>query len=309
MSKQPKICILYGGVGNERAVSLDSGRAVIEALRDTYDLVEHDLVSEGVPDFIDPQTMVVLPVLHGSFGENGELQRALEQRGIEYCGCDSTASALCINKMAAKAVAAEAGLFVAPNISFAADDIPSFEKCVEALGEAFVVKPVNEGSSVGLFMIESAEEYESASQEITSGLWMAESRIEGLETSVGVLHGKAQGIVAIRPEGGVYDYAHKYTAGRSTYEFPARLSEPLTEQMKAMTEGIFGMCGCRDYARVDFIVNLNEKPTFLEINSLPGLTPTSLLPKSASCNGLSFADLLGSMLTPALNRWTEKYGK
>ena len=309
MSKIPKICVLYGGIGNERAVSLESGKAVIEALQGSYDVVPHDLVTEAVPEFIDPQEMIVLPVLHGSFGENGELQKALEQRGIEYCGCDSASSALCIDKTASKRVAAEAGAFVAPSISFAAESIPSFEDCVAALGECFVVKPINEGSSVGLYMISSADEFAEASNQIKAGDWMAESRIQGLETSVGVLHGKAQGIVAIRPEGGVYDYAHKYTAGSSTYEFPAKLSETLTAQMKEMTELVFHACGCRDYARVDFIVNLTEKPTFLEINSLPGLTPTSLLPKSASCNGLSFVDLFGSMLTPAINRWTEKYGK
>ena len=309
MSKIPKICIFYGGVGNERPVSLDSGKAVIAALQDTYDVVPHDLRERNLPEFIDPQEMIVLPVLHGSFGENGEMQALLEERGIEYCGCGSKASALCMDKAKTKHVVSSVGVHVSPSITFAAESIPSFERCVEALGDSFVIKPTSEGSSVGLYMIETASDYLAAVKGINNGAWMAESRIEGLETSVGILSGKAQGIVAIRPAGGVYDYAHKYTEGASTYEYPARIAEALTHEILENTERVFSVCGCRDYARVDFIVNLDEKPTFLEINSLPGLTPTSLLPKSATCSGLSFVDLLNTMLSPAISRWTEKHGK
>lgn len=307
--KRPKICVLYGGVGNERAVSLESGKAVIEALAGAHEIVPHDLMEAKIPGFINPQEMIVFPVLHGAFGENGKMQERLEVLGVEYCGCDARSSALCIDKVRTKKVVSDTGVLVAESLPFDAQNLPSYEDCVAQLGNEFVIKPSCEGSSVGLFMIDGEDDFARACASIQEGAWMAEARVFGLETSIGILDGKAQGIVAIRPQGGVYDYAHKYTPGGSAYEFPARISDSLTEQVQEFTETVFQVCGCRDYARVDYIIDSSEKPIFLEINSLPGLTPTSLLPKSVACNGLSFLELLENMLYPAITRWTDRYGK
>ena len=306
--KNPKICVLYGGCGNERSVSLESGKAVIQALQDCMDIIPHDLREEAIPEFIQPQEMLVFPVLHGSFGENGSLQAELAERGIEFCGCDAASSAICIDKIRAKLSARSVAVPVAPDVHFSAATIPSFNDLCQDLGCPFVIKPVDEGSSVGLFVIESESHYNDARSTIKHGHWMAESKIIGLEISVGVLDGQAQGIVAIRPEGGVYDFKRKYTSGSSSYEFPARLPTDLKEMICSYSESIFKVCGCRDYARIDYIVEMEKKPVFLEINTLPGLTQTSLLPKSASCGGLDFVDLLKSMLNPAIDRWQKRYG-
>ncbi|MGB0372604.1 MAG: D-alanine--D-alanine ligase family protein [Opitutales bacterium] len=306
--KNPKICILYGGVGNERSVSLESGKAVVEALSGEFNIIDHDLTEASLPGFVKGEDMLVFPVLHGRFGEDGRLQAQLEAAGVEYCGCDAGSSALCIDKVRTKEVASRAGAHVVESLAFEASELPSYATCVDALGEKFVIKPSSEGSSVDLFMIDDEKDFVAACKNIVEGSWMAEKRVIGLETSIGILNGKAQGVVAIKPAGGVYDYAHKYTAGGSTYEFPARISDVLTSEIQATTERIFEKCGCRDYARVDYILESGKKPVFLEINSLPGLTPTSLLPKSVSCNGFSFLDLLKAMLSPAIARWSERYG-
>jgi D-alanine-D-alanine ligase len=128
--------------------------------------------------------------------------------------------------------------------------------------------------------------------------------VRGREISVGVLHGRALGLVEIRPKGGIYDYQHKYTAGMTEYLFPAPVPEELTKLVAAAAEGAFAACRCRDFARVDFMLPSTGGAVILEINTLPGLTPTSLLPKSASCCGYAFGTLVRALVGPALARFT-----
>ena len=133
---------------------------------------------------------------------------------------------------------------------------------------------------------------------------MIEKRIFGREIAVGVLEGHAMGVVEIRPKSGIYDYASKYTKGLTEYLAPAPLSAELTAKIRAAAETAFAACGCRDYARVDFIIGANEAFYLLEINTLPGMKETSLLPMSARCEGVDFTDLVRKMVTPALQRFS-----
>jgi D-alanine-D-alanine ligase len=244
--------------------------------------------------------------VHGTFGEDGGMQRLLDAAGVAYAGCDAAASALTMDKVATKAVAASRGVNVAPQLAFTAANKPTADAVTAALGDQVVVKPSDEGSSVGLTVATDRALLSQALAAITKGNWMIEPRLVGRELSVGVLAGKAMGVIEIRPKSGVYDYASKYTAGATEYLAPAPLSEMLTATVQKAAETAFAACGCRDYARVDFILceqNVNNPLYLLEINTLPGMKDTSLLPKSARCAGLDFAALVRELVSPAVQRF------
>ncbi len=303
VSSTPFITVLCGGCSSEREVSLVSGRAVAEALAQSFDTRLRVLETDAVPTDLDPAQTVIFPALHGTWGEDGTLQTELEQRGFAYAGCDPESSARCMDKVQTKSFAHLAGIPVVDEIVFEGATAPRAETIISRLGESLVLKPVDEGSSVGLHMVEGVAQLEAALGDIKTGRWMIEPRVRGREFAVGVLEGKAMGIVEIKPEGGVYDYAHKYTAGSTRYEFPASLSESQTAHMRHAAEAAFSACLCRDFARVDFMTDENDAMFLLEVNTIPGLTPTSLLPKSASCVGLDFPALARRMAEPALARW------
>ena len=166
-----------------------------------------------------------------------------------------------------------------------------------------VVKPNAEGSSVGLHLVRGTEALATVLAGITAGSWLIEARIAGRELSVGLLGGRALGVVEIRPRSGVYDYASKYTKGATEYFAPAPLEAAVTAAVQRAAEAAFAACGCRDYARADFILSAQNEPIFLEINTLPGMKETSLLPMSARCAGLDFIALVRELVTPALERF------
>jgi D-alanine-D-alanine ligase len=209
-----------------------------------------------------------------------------------------------MDKVDTKKVLAAAGLPVLPQLVFPAAQPPAAVEVVAALGPAVIIKPVAEGSSVGLHRAGNAAEVAAALGHLGPGRWMAEPWVRGRELSVGILTGRALGLVEIRPKGGVYDYQHKYTAGMTEYLFPAPLDSTLAAAVAAAAEGAFAACGGRDFARVDFLLPPAGGCVILEINTIPGLTPTSLLPKSASCCGYSFGTLARALIGPALARFT-----
>jgi D-alanine-D-alanine ligase len=170
-----------------------------------------------------------------------------------------------------------------------------------------VLKPNAEGSSVGLSLPEGPEAIAAALAGISAGAWLAERRLSGRELSVGVLEGRALGVVEIRPRSGVYDFTSKYTRGMTEYFAPAPLSTEETGAVQRAAEAAFGACGCRDYARVDFILE-PAGPCLLEINTLPGMKETSLLPMSARCTGLDFTALVRALVAPALRRFATRRG-
>lgn len=298
----PVIAVFCGGTSAEREVSLGSGHACLVALARQHVVQLFELDTDALPAGIDPATHVVFSTLHGGFGEGGGMQALLDTAGFEYAGCGAACCALTLDKAGTKHVAAAAGVRVVNGIDFPAERPPTPDEILSRLGEQLVVKPNDEGSSVGLRLVAGRAELVAALASITRGRWLVEQRIVGRELSVGVLDGHAMGVVEIRPKSGVYDYASKYTKGLTEYFAPADLPDDVTRAVQSAAEIVFGECGGRDYARVDFMLSAAGEAHLLEVNPLPGMKETSLLPKSAGCVGLDFTALLGRMVGPALDR-------
>lgn len=297
------VAVLMGGISSEREVSLVSGKFVFEALSKSFDCEAFSLDKNELPEALDCKKHIVFPAMHGEYGEDGTLQAQLEQRGFSYAGSNSLSSRVCMNKSAAKALLMQAKIPTARGLTFDAAKKPSAQTAISLLGENLILKPADKGSSVGLKKTSGQTDLESGLGEIKDGLWLLEEFFKGREFSVGVIDGNAMGIVEIIPEGGVYDFKRKYTAGATRYEFPAKLSSSDEIRIKDAAEKAFRACGCRDFARVDFLLDENNQFIVLELNTLPGMTPTSLLPKSASCMGYTFESLCAKMLEGAISRF------
>lgn len=299
----PVIAVLAGGTSAEREVSLGSGRAV--ALAMTYShptqLVMVDV--DGLPAELDPARHIVCSTMHGVFGEDGSMQRLLDAGGIQYAGCDAHGSDLCFDKWRTRLTVSAVGVQVAPGRNFKATEKPTAASLTAEFGEQIVLKPNREGSSVGLQIVTSKVGLEIALSGLRQGDWIAEKRILGRELTVGILRGRAMGVVEIVPKSGVFDYTSKYTKGLTEYFAPAKISEELAAAVRAAAEAAFAACGCRDYARVDFMLSTDGELYLLEINTLPGMKETSLLPMSARCVGLDFIELCRELVAPAVERF------
>jgi len=299
----PVIAVFAGGTSAEREVSSGSGLACALALARTFTTRLFTIEADALPQGYDPARHVVFSTLHGTFGEDGGMQGLLDAAGGAYAGCGAEASRLTMDKSRTKETVAAKGVRVADGFAFDAGSKPTAAEVARRLGARVVVKPNNEGSSVGLSLAADMAGIEAALGAVKRGRWLAERRIDGRELSVGVMGGSAMGIVQISPKSGVYDYASKYTKGMTEYTAPAPLDGAVADAVKAAAETAFAACGCRDYARVDFILSPQGVPFFLEINTLPGMKETSLLPMSARCAGLDFTALVREMVSPAVERF------
>lgn len=305
MSESVNILVLCGGTSEEREVSLASGQALASALEARHEVELAVLDEEALPDGIQTSDTVVFPALHGRFGEDGQLQLLMDDAGIEYCGSGAAASRLCMDKAAAKTTACGLEIPTPKSISFHAAEKPLADDVIEQLGSSLVVKPLDQGSSVGLHFAEHRSALGVALSQVHSGKWLIEQRIRGRELTVGLLKGTALGVVEIVSASGVYDFDAKYTSGTTKYLYPANLEPEIESKIKEFAERLFAKCGCRDFARADFLLD-GEGLNFLEINTLPGLTATSLLPKSASCEGYNFEALSDALVQPAIERLLAK---
>ena len=297
------ITVLRGGPSAEREVSLRSGAAVAQALRslghqvDEVDPIPGDLQ-------IPAGTQVVFLALHGTYGEDGTVQSELEELGLPYTGCGVSASLYAFDKILTKRRCLKAG-------------VPSarFERFIDASAAwpngwkpPVVLKPTRQGSSVGLQFVDRIEDFPSALAESLGhgGEVLMEERIVGRETTVGILDGSPLPVVEVRPKSGSYDYANKYTAGRTEYFCPADFEAAVTAQIQQAALAAFHAVGGRDYARVDVMVQPDGLPVVLEVNTLPGMTETSLLPKAAAAAGIPFPQLCERMVQLALRRQTTR---
>lgn len=303
----PEIAVLCGGQSSEREVSLRSGRNFFEALGGSYQTRLIELEENCIPDDLDPATTVVFPAMHGEFGEDGELQLLLERADFAYAGSGAAVSALCMSKVDTKLRVAAVDVRAPPEMAFASTAKPSPKDVVAALGKSVVLKPTDKGSSVGLYYAEGEDEITVILEKVEEGNWMFERRITGRELSVGLLHGRGLGVVEICPQGGVYDYYHKYTPGASVYHAPANLPKAIEQHARRTAEIVFAACGCRDFARADFMLDDSGTLYFLEVNTIPGLTKTSLLPMSAACQGYDFPTLARKMVAPAVARFQDAF--
>lgn len=299
MSIKLRIVVMLGGPSAEREVSLRSGGAVAKALRSLgHDVFEVDPLHG---DFDLPEvTEMVFLVLHGTYGEDGTVQRRLEQLGMVYTGCDSEASRIAFDKVLTKNLCLKAGIPTAKFLVVNSAESPLPKDCQPPL----VVKPARQGSSVGLQFVERIEDWQPALVEALKfdSEVLVEEKIIGRECTVGILADEALPVVEVRPKVGSYDYRNKYTAGCTEYFCPAPFDAETTRRIQEAALGAFRAVGGRDYARVDVMVRPNGEPMVLEVNTLPGMTETSLLPKAAEAAGLSYAQLCQRMVDLAMER-------
>lgn len=299
MSIKLRVVVMLGGPSAEREVSLRSGSAVAKALRSLgHEVFEIDPI-HGEFD-LPHETDVVVLTLHGTFGEDGTVQGRLDQLGVVYTGCDAPASRIAFDKVLTKKRCLESGVatprfFV---VGSAAARLPAGWR------PPLVVKPVRQGSSVGLQFVERDADWQPALAESLKydSEVLVEEKIIGRECTVGILADEALPIVEVRPKVGSYDYRNKYTAGCTEYFCPAAFDPKTTARIQGAALAAFKAIGGRDYGRVDVMVRPDGEPMVLEVNTLPGMTETSLLPKAAAAAGLNYAQLCQRMVDLAMER-------
>jgi len=299
MAPKLNITVMLGGASAEREVSLKTGAAVAGALRSLGHTV-HELDPQGDNWMLPPKTDVVFLALHGTYGEDGQVQACLEELGVPYTGCGVAASRMAFDKVITKQRCVAAGV---PTAKFLVFDAPG---ATWPMGwqPPVVLKPVRQGSSVGLQFVDRVADFGAALTEALrhDNQVLMEERIVGRETTVAILDGQALPVVEVRPKAGAYDYTNKYTAGKTDYFCPAPFDPPVTAAIQKAALGAFQAVGGRDYARVDVMVRANGEPVVLEVNTLPGMTETSLLPKAAAAAGIGYAELCQRMVDLALRR-------
>jgi len=299
----PTVAVLKGGTSSERDVSLESGGAVANALRDAgYNVVEVDIQAlEVTPEMRNAD--IVFPVLHGGFGENGELQKLMEDANIEFVGCGSKACEIIMDKILSKDVMDKHNISGAEDVILTGKDY-TFP---EGLELPVVTKPPKDGSSFGVSLVKTMEEWKEAldfSYKYDDRL-LVESYIDGVELTVGIVDGQPLPAVEIDYPGMMYDFDAKYTheQGETYYHCPPKnISAEVHKQCQETAVKFFNAVGARDVTRVDIMVDKANKIHVLEGNNLPGFTASSLLPKSAKQSGLSFAELCAKLAHCAIKR-------
>lgn len=284
-----KIAVFMGGISSEREISLKTGKAILESLiRQGYDAYGVTLTKENLLSaFIENEYDLAYLALHGIYGEDGRIQGLLDVLGKKYTGSSMTASAVSMDKNLTKYIAQSIGVLTPK--SYTKDEIKNIDTF------PIVVKPAVEGSSIGLYICNSLEEIEEAIKNSGDKDVTIEDFIQGDELTVGVIEGESLGVIRIKPKNGLYDFTSKYTKGMSEYEFPAKISEKaynIAMKNAALIHEKLGMSGI---SRSDFILR-GEEVFFLEVNSCPGMTETSLVPKVATLKGYSFDDLTRKMV-------------
>ena len=279
------ITVLMGGPSAEREVSLRSGQAAAQALREAGFTVEECVINSETFS-LPPTTEMVFIALHGTFGEDGQVQDMLRKWGVPYTGADAESSRLAFDKELTKEQFRMHGVPTPPgqlvkNISEVTLPLPLF------------IKPNAQGSSVGSGRVTDPEKLEEV---LANALQfgptaLVELLIEGKELTVGVVDGQALPVVEIVPQKGFYDYKNKYTPGNTLYFCPARLPEEISKRVQELALEAHRAVGNPVYSRVDFLLENDTTPYCLEVNTIPGMTGTSLLPKSAAAAGISFPEL------------------
>ena len=292
------VAVLMGGRSAEREVSLRTGAAVAEALRKRgHDVRELDGGPELGRELLQLGPRAAFLALHGRWGEDGTVQGLLEVLGIPYTGSGVLASALAMDKGVSKVVFRALGV-PTPDFQVLAPD-EGLDRLEVAL--PLVAKPLREGSTIGVAVARTAEEVASAvaTARAHGPEILLESFVAGRELTVGVLDGEALPVVEVIPETGFYDYESKYTPGRTRYVCPAALTPAEAAAVGRAGREAYRALGCAGAARVDVLLDPDGRPWVLEVNTIPGMTPTSLLPKAAAAAGMSFEDLVERILAGA----------
>ena len=294
-----KVTVLRGGPSSERNISLVSGSAVAEGLR----LAGHEVYESDIrPDDLtglDHPADVVFPVLHGAFGEDGQLQAILESRGLRYVGSDARASALAMDKLATKRAWIAAGI-PTPAFHVATDA----DRSLGEVGAPSVIKPLRSGSSVGVHVCLTADEAIEAVADLVAkeGSALVEEFVRGTEVTIGVLDGKPLPPIRIVYEQGFFDFNQKYGTNGAKHSFETGLSDAMIGEIQRTVVKAHETVGCRDLSRTDVMVDAQGNFYLLEINTMPGFTPRSLLPEAAQKAGIEFAALVDRLVNLAASR-------
>ncbi len=334
------IAVLFGGISTERNVSIAGGRAVVEALRSKgHNVIPVDPAlgadwknseevlngGNGVPSLDELSKMssrniidcinsdafdkvdVAFIVLHGKWGEDGRVQSLLELRGIPYTGSKVKGSAIAIDKNSSKMIFLAANIPTPPWYVVRPKDYENYEFFEEIRGELgnhLAIKPNDQGSTIGITIVESGNLDEIHDGILTaseySDLVLIEKFIEGQEITVGIIGEDALPVIEIVPEEGFYDYEHKYTKGKTRYDCPADISEDIAEFTQSMAHTAYMALGCSGFARADFRLDEDGQPFLLEMNTIPGFTATSLVPMAAKEVEIEFPELCERIIEIAL---------
>lgn len=329
---ETKVILLAGGASSEREVSKSSSAGIYKALTTLGYRVnvidpavgkeQHDDVARifGPDDGRDVSYLnyidaINLPIfndadlvflgLHGRWGEDGQIQSLLQLRGLKYTGPGVLACALAMNKGKAKIIFRNSGVIVPNGFNVMSDSFDyGIDKdwVIRDFGFPVIVKPNDEGSTFGLTLVEREDQLEEAFRFAFkySNNVLIEEYIPGRELTVGVLDGTSLPVLEIRPKHGLYDFECKYTSGMSEYIVPAPIDDDLAAFIQEQSLLAYHSIGCKGYARVDFRLSPENKPYCLEVNTLPGMTPTSLMPKMAKQKGISYEELVDTIVRISL---------
>jgi len=293
--KRKKIAVIFGGVSGEREVSINGGRAVMDGLdKEKYEISSYDFPSDLEKFLSEYKTIdVVLPILHGKIGEDGVIQGFFETLGVKYAFSGVYASALAMNKKATKTILKDCGVLVPE------------EYALNKLKFPLVIKPNCDGSSIGVYIVKNKKEFEEKIKEAkkVSPDLIFEQFIEGREITVGILgnqNPEALPAMEIKPKNSFFDYESKYTEGMAEEVFLEEPDRELEKKIQEIGLKVHKILGCRGISRSDFIVDKKGNIYFLEVNTIPGQTATSLVPQAAKKAGYSYLQFLDKIIELAL---------
>ena len=292
-----------GGIGEERDVSIQSGTSVAEALKKAgFTIITADISPDNMDILEDSSIDMFFIALHGKFGEDGRLQRILEDKSLLYTGSGPAASRLAFDKIESKKAFVKAGVITPKSITF--DEQTSTEQLdieLSQLGDRFVVKPVRQGSTIGVTIVDDPKSVLADARRCLTdfGDCMIEEHIAGREITVGILQRQALPIIEIKTKTGFYDYEAKYIDTQTEFLFDTINDPALVDRISAAALDCFDALGCRHFARADFILTNDGTPCVLEVNTIPGFTTHSLLPMAAAKTGLSMSELCTKIIEAA----------
>ncbi len=303
VAKFGKVGVLYGGTSSEREVSLNSGGAVIEALtRRGVDVVAIDATEGFIKRLPDLNLDRVVIMLHGQGGEDGTLQGGLQLLGLPYTGSGVMASSLAMDKLRAKQLWTGIGL---PTANFALlEETTNWQETLQMLGGKAMVKPVREGSSIGMSIAASAAELEAAWQKASAfdSQVIAEQWLAGGEYTVALVGDRLLPIIKLETDRSFYDYEAKYLVDDTRYLCPCGLDDASQQRLQQLAKQAFDSLGCTGWGRVDVMADEQGEFNLLEVNTVPGMTDHSLVPMAAAAAGISFDQLVLDILETSLER-------
>lgn len=300
MEKYGKVLVLMGGWSNEREISLVSGSFVYDSLiKSGVNTIKLDLTKNNLNEIekISPDRVFI--ILHGKGGEDGEIQKYLDSLNIPYTGSNSESSKLCMNKRSTKEILLSNDILTPNYEKISEMEISSIKKRFQY---PFIVKPSAEGSSIGVYIVESDRDLEraiSANEKISSD-FIAEDYIEGLEYTVGILADSALPVIKLLPPGKFYDFNAKYESDKMQYICPSQLDDSMEDELKKISLNCFKACGCKGWGRIDIIIDDKGNPWVIELNTVPGMTSHSLVPLAAKQRDINFENLVLKILDSSL---------